>query len=48
MEGRKSRGYTWAILAGLNAALAAVSAKFISSQVFIFSSLNMISILGLN
>ncbi|ESR48366.1 protein BASIC PENTACYSTEINE6 [Citrus sinensis] len=32
MEGRKSRGYTWAILAGLNAALAAVSAKFISSQ----------------
>lgn len=42
MEGRKSKGYMWAILAGLNAALAAISAKFISSQVFIFLSLNEI------
>ncbi|KAL5778148.1 hypothetical protein ACOSP7_011074 [Xanthoceras sorbifolium] len=32
MEGRKGKGYGWAISAGLNAALAAVSAKFFSSQ----------------
>ncbi|KAJ4702067.1 Cell growth defect factor 2 [Melia azedarach] len=33
MEGRKSGGYAWAVSAGLNAALAAISAKFFSSQV---------------
>ncbi|KAK3231758.1 hypothetical protein Dsin_003639 [Dipteronia sinensis] len=33
MEGRKGKGYAWAFSAGLNAALAAVSAKFFSSQV---------------
>ncbi|XP_011083481.1 uncharacterized protein LOC105166007 [Sesamum indicum] len=32
MEGGKKRGYGCAISAGLNAALAAVSAKFFSSQ----------------
>ncbi|KAL0438457.1 UNVERIFIED_CONTAM: hypothetical protein Slati_2328700 [Sesamum latifolium] len=32
MESGKKRGYGWAISAGLNAALAAVSAKFFSSQ----------------
>ncbi|XP_034675163.1 uncharacterized protein LOC117906292 [Vitis riparia] len=33
MEGKKSRGYAWAISAGVNAALAAISAKLFSSQV---------------
>ncbi|KAK4429344.1 hypothetical protein Salat_1234800 [Sesamum alatum] len=32
MESGKKRGYGWAISAGLNAALAAVAAKFFSSQ----------------
>ncbi|KAK1555911.1 hypothetical protein Q3G72_033246 [Acer saccharum] len=32
MVGRKGKGYAWAFSAGLNAALAAVSAKFFSSQ----------------
>lgn len=29
------RGYAWAVAAGLNAALAAISAKFFTSQVWI-------------
>ncbi|KAK2660675.1 hypothetical protein Ddye_007208 [Dipteronia dyeriana] len=37
MEGRKGKGYAWAFSAGLNAALAAVSAKFFSSQVIKYS-----------
>ncbi|WKA10245.1 hypothetical protein VitviT2T_027826 [Vitis vinifera] len=41
MEGKKSRGYAWAISAGVNAALAAISAKLFSSQViFSYSSLH--------
>ncbi|XP_077246209.1 cell growth defect protein [Tasmannia lanceolata] len=32
MERRKGRGYAWAISAGLNAALAAISAKLFFSQ----------------
>ncbi|KAJ0086018.1 hypothetical protein Patl1_09261 [Pistacia atlantica] len=32
MGGRKSAGYVWAVSAGLNAALAAISAKLFSSQ----------------
>ncbi|KAF8405338.1 hypothetical protein HHK36_010242 [Tetracentron sinense] len=32
MEGKKSKGYAWAISAGLTAALAAISAKLFSSQ----------------
>ena len=41
MEGKKSRGYAWAISAGINAALAAISAKLFSSQViFSYSSLH--------
>ncbi|KAL0351793.1 UNVERIFIED_CONTAM: hypothetical protein Scaly_1568000 [Sesamum calycinum] len=41
MEGGKKRGYGWAISAGLNAALAAVSAKFFSSQVIQFNRKSM-------
>lgn len=33
MEGNKKKGYAWAVSAGLNAALAAVSAKLINPQV---------------
>jgi len=33
MEGNRKRGYAWAISAGLNAALAAIAAKFFLSQV---------------
>ncbi|PQQ12958.1 uncharacterized protein Pyn_31544 [Prunus yedoensis var. nudiflora] len=33
MEGNNKKGYAWAISAGLNAALAAVSAKLITSQI---------------
>lgn len=33
MEGRKRKGYAWAFLAGLTAALAAISAKLFTSQV---------------
>ncbi|KAG6534260.1 hypothetical protein ZIOFF_008146 [Zingiber officinale] len=32
MAGVERRGYTWALSAGLNAALAAIAAKFVSSQ----------------
>ncbi|PIM99094.1 hypothetical protein CDL12_28415 [Handroanthus impetiginosus] len=32
MERERKKGYAWAISAGLNAALAAISAKFFSSQ----------------
>nr|XP_023900320.1 uncharacterized protein LOC112012160 isoform X2 [Quercus suber] len=32
MEGRKRKGYAWAFLAGLTAALAAISAKLFTSQ----------------
>ncbi|KAL6524771.1 hypothetical protein OROMI_030364 [Orobanche minor] len=32
MEIGKKKGYAWAVSAGLNAALAAISAKFFSSQ----------------
>ncbi|KAI3464871.1 hypothetical protein Pfo_021534, partial [Paulownia fortunei] len=32
MESERKKGYAWAISAGLNAALAAISAKFFSSQ----------------
>ncbi|KAL2468275.1 hypothetical protein Fot_51906 [Forsythia ovata] len=32
MESNKKKGYTWAISAGVNAAFAAISAKFFSSQ----------------
>ncbi|EYU38845.1 hypothetical protein ABFS82_03G066800 [Erythranthe guttata] len=32
MESEKKKGYAWAVSAGLNAALAAISAKFFSSQ----------------
>ncbi|KAJ4954970.1 hypothetical protein NE237_011753 [Protea cynaroides] len=32
MEGSHRKGYAWAILAGLNAALAAIAAKLIFSQ----------------
>ncbi|XP_050227903.1 uncharacterized protein LOC126677363 [Mercurialis annua] len=35
MEGtRKRQGYVWAVSAGINAALAAIAAKFITSQLF--------------
>lgn len=34
MERRNGKGYVWAVSAALNAALAAVSAKFFVSQVF--------------
>ncbi|KAH0990557.1 hypothetical protein GBA52_002040 [Prunus armeniaca] len=33
MEGNNKKGYAWAISAGLNAALAAVSAKLITPQI---------------
>lgn len=33
MEGNKKKGYAWAVSAGLNAALAAVSAKLINPQI---------------
>ncbi|KAJ6352139.1 hypothetical protein OIU76_001369 [Salix suchowensis] len=33
MDGTKRRGYVWAISAGLNAAFAAIAAKFFSHQV---------------
>ncbi|OVA12608.1 Drug/metabolite transporter [Macleaya cordata] len=33
MERNKTGGYAWAISAGLNAALSAIAAKFISSQI---------------
>ncbi|PQM34173.1 uncharacterized protein Pyn_05049 [Prunus yedoensis var. nudiflora] len=33
MEGNNKKGYAWAISAGLNAGLAAVSAKLITPQV---------------
>ena len=36
MEGRKRKGYAWAFLAGLTAALAAISAKLFTSQVTSF------------
>ena len=32
---RESKGYAWAVAAGLNAALAAISAKFFFSPVLI-------------
>ncbi|KAG8377889.1 hypothetical protein BUALT_Bualt08G0080500 [Buddleja alternifolia] len=32
MESERKKGHAWAISAGLNAALAAISAKFFSSQ----------------
>ncbi|KAL3840246.1 hypothetical protein ACJIZ3_024837 [Penstemon smallii] len=33
MEKERNKGYAWAISAGLNAALAAISAKYFSSQI---------------
>ncbi|KAA8537551.1 hypothetical protein F0562_027159 [Nyssa sinensis] len=37
MEGNKKKGYAWAISAGLNAALAAISAKLFLSQLLRYS-----------
>lgn len=34
----KKKGYVWAVAAGINAALAAISAKFFSALVITYSS----------